>query len=209
VKDDQSVITTPIRKDFLKILNIICSNNKIPFVFITKNFELAKNNFDSLTIFYKNNLIESGKTIEILNKPINPYTQELVHKHTNKSFSEFWPWIYNDVFFLKETNTHYVCSSQANFLKWNRVNMLESEFENSNSNELKSEILEDVDKYFKPINENKEQQMFFKWQNNIYIGSDLFKLTPKDKQSKTSLVTELENAPSDSSEFQFNDELIF
>ncbi|TNK89146.1 MAG1360 family OppF-related protein [Mycoplasmopsis pullorum] len=209
VKDDESVITNQIRKDFLKILNIICSNNKIPFVFITKNFELAKNNFDSLTIFYKNNLIESGKTIEILNKPINPYTQELVHKHTNKSFSEFWPWIYNDVFFLKETNTHYVCSSQANFLKWNRVNMLESEFENSNSNELKSEILEDVDKYFKPINENKEQQMFFKWQNNIYIGSDLFKLTPKDKQSKTSLVTELENAPSDSSEFQFNDELIF
>ncbi|MEE3928207.1 hypothetical protein V2E24_01275 [Mycoplasmopsis ciconiae] len=191
VQDNVENTSFSQRNEFLRVLNVLTKENNIHFVLVTRDWNLVRTIFDAVYIFYQNNLIEGGLISDIIENPIHAYTQFLVDPkkvHNIYSFDNNLPWVYNEVNYVDDYKTHYVCANYENFQKWTQKDF---QCNTKKDTELRNIDLKDVDRVLKPVIRKHEVAIsnFDKALHSINVNSNLFVVNDRD----LSLLNELKD----------------
>ena len=82
-----SSLDTINQKKLINLLKSTVAKHNSAILFITHNIKLLRNFAHRIYIMYKGAIIEQGKTEEIINNPIHPYTKNIVSSTFDSSFS--------------------------------------------------------------------------------------------------------------------------
>ncbi|NWF97618.1 MAG: ATP-binding cassette domain-containing protein [Nitrospirae bacterium] len=90
-----SALDVSIQAQILNILQELQKNSGISFVFISHDLRVVKYFSDEVAVMYLGKIVEKAKTEDIFNKPLHPYTIELlssipvIEKHKDKNFQKY------------------------------------------------------------------------------------------------------------------------
>src|SRR5579884_484330 len=73
-----SMLDVSLKGDILNILKKIASNYGVAFLFITHEMAVAKVIADRIAVMYLGKIVELAPSVEIVSKPLHPYTQALL-----------------------------------------------------------------------------------------------------------------------------------
>ncbi len=73
-----SMLDVSIRAEVLNVMMDIRDKLGLSFLFITHDLALAKHTTDRLAIMYLGKIVEIGRSDEVIDKPLHPYTQALI-----------------------------------------------------------------------------------------------------------------------------------
>jgi peptide/nickel transport system ATP-binding protein len=73
-----SMLDVSIRAEVLNVMTDLREKLGLSFLFITHDLALAKHVTDKLGIMYLGKIVERGKSDDVIDKPLHPYTQALI-----------------------------------------------------------------------------------------------------------------------------------
>jgi peptide/nickel transport system ATP-binding protein len=73
-----SALDVSIQAQILKLLLDLQSKYGLTYLFITHNMSVAKYTSDEILVMYAGKVVEHGSTLEVLEKPLHPYTKLLI-----------------------------------------------------------------------------------------------------------------------------------
>lgn len=73
-----SMLDVSIRAEVLNLMLKLRRERGISYLFITHDLAIARHMTDDLGIMYLGNIVEIGKTDDVINNPLHPYTQALI-----------------------------------------------------------------------------------------------------------------------------------
>ncbi|MBN2794308.1 MAG: ABC transporter ATP-binding protein [Clostridia bacterium] len=74
-----SMLDVSVRSDILRLMMKLREEKKISYLFITHDISLAWAISDHIAVMYLGTMMEYGKADEVIEKPLNPYTQALIN----------------------------------------------------------------------------------------------------------------------------------
>jgi oligopeptide/dipeptide ABC transporter ATP-binding protein len=73
-----SALDTSIQAQILNLLRQIQKDRKVSYLFITHNVNVVKFMADRIAVMYAGKIVEIGKTKDVLERPLHPYTRSLI-----------------------------------------------------------------------------------------------------------------------------------
>jgi peptide/nickel transport system ATP-binding protein len=73
-----SALDVSIQAQILKLLLDLQSKYGLTYLFVTHNMSVAKYTSDEILVMYAGKVVEHGSTLEVLEKPLHPYTKLLI-----------------------------------------------------------------------------------------------------------------------------------
>jgi peptide/nickel transport system permease protein len=67
-----------VQAEVLRLLKALVSENNVSLIFITHDFGVIGQLCDRVIVMYAGQVVEQGKTNEVLQSPMHPYTSKLV-----------------------------------------------------------------------------------------------------------------------------------
>ena len=86
VDEPTKAIDWVLRKDVVELFRIVKQERRCAMMFITHDIAAAKNIADKIAVMYCGQIVEFGKTEEILTNPKHPYTKGLINSMPAKGF---------------------------------------------------------------------------------------------------------------------------
>lgn len=73
-----SALDVSVQGQIINLLNTLKEQLGLTYIFITHDLDIARHLCDRLAVMYQGEIVEIGKTSEVMTKPENPYTKRLV-----------------------------------------------------------------------------------------------------------------------------------
>lgn len=164
IKDTFDKNNNETRFEFIRVLNKISNEYSLSYVLVTADVKLVKKICDTVHIFCRNTLVESGEINELLNNAKHPYSRHALSE-TDLSFiknhNDDYSWIYSEVYEIDKDKKHYLYANFENYQKWTAWNNPETLKIKSNLDKATSLTLEaeEIDQFYKIQHENVEISM--------------------------------------------------
>ncbi|TDV23262.1 hypothetical protein BCF59_0608 [Mycoplasmopsis mustelae] len=117
IKDFNNDLKYELKEEFIRVVNLISEKYNVPYIYVTDDQLVLRNDFQSLFLFDDNQLVESGEYEHLFSKPFSKFSQYLVLGQDIN-----FPSHINDNFFLNKRfiqlhkgKKHYV---YTNFLEY-------------------------------------------------------------------------------------------
>ncbi|MBW0596123.1 hypothetical protein MADP07_00216 [Mycoplasma anatis] len=164
IKDTFDKNNNETRFEFIRVLNKISNEYSLSYVLVTADVKLVKKICDTVHIFCRNTLVESGEVQELINNSKHPYSKHALSEtdlNFIKDHNDDYSWIYSEVYEIDKDKKHYLYANFENYQKWTSWNNIETLKVKSNLDKVSGITFEseEIDQFYKIQNENLEISM--------------------------------------------------
>lgn len=164
IKDTFDKNNNETRFEFIRVLNKISNEYSLSYVLVTADVKLVKKICDTVHIFCRNTLVESGEIQELINNSKHPYSKHALSEtdlNFIKDHNDDYSWIYSEVYEIDKDKKHYLYANFENYQKWTSWNNIETLKVKSNLDKVSGITFEseEIDQFYKIQNENLETSM--------------------------------------------------
>lgn len=164
IKDTFDKNNNETRFEFIRVLNKISNEYSLSYVLVTADVKLVKKICDTVHIFCRNTLVESGEVQELINNSKHPYSKHALSEtdlNFIKDHNDDYSWIYSEVYEIDKDKKHYLYANFENYQKWTSWNNIETLKVKSNLDKVSGITFEseEIDQFYKIQNENLETSM--------------------------------------------------
>ncbi|QDY88161.1 MAG1360 family OppF-related protein [Mycoplasma anserisalpingitidis] len=164
IKDTFDKNNNETRFEFIRVLNKISNEYSLSYVLVTADVKLVKKICDTVHIFCRNTLVESGEINELINNAKHPYSRHALSEtdlNFIKNHNDDYSWIYSEVYEIDKDKKHYLYANFENYQKWTAWSNPETLKIKSNLDKATSLTLEaeEIDQFYKIQHENVEISM--------------------------------------------------